>query len=400
MDGDGWAVHVHVISAGSGETLVNVSLTGRDTVAAVQAKVRDDAGIAVSEQSLCIGSSILEGRQSLRQVWLENCSSSAVVPEDEDEPVAQLELCLVRSRRNRQMLLGSERGYLLLQDVDTGNVAWQSLGHAQPITALAVDWGEMMGVSGGADAMLHVWDLRRGKRLTGFGLTGHHKRVTALELVWSSSMAVSGGEDGQILLWDMDRGSVTRHLKRHLSEVCCLSLHKETRQLLSGGLDVVKLQRISDGTVLWEFNDARQGRVSCLQVDWSAGRSLLGRQRGTLQVLDHSDRLLKASIDTGDGLQCMAVHWVSDKAITMSQEGVIRIWDLLTHEERTRVVGPGAARFMAVDWTLIDVVVGTTDGLWILPTLELGGESRRLDSHESQTGQPSSKYACIAANFE
>eukprot|EP00971_Amphidinium_carterae_P346084 6487340-Amphidinium_carterae.1 len=93
--------------------------------------------------------------------------------------------------------------------VHTHTPAPACTGHAQPITAIAADWASLMAVTGGADCMVHLWDLEKGKKLTGFGLKGHQRRVTCIALAWPS-LAVSGSEDGHLLVWNMDRGVVAR----------------------------------------------------------------------------------------------------------------------------------------------------------------------------------------------
>merc|ERR1712050_401720 len=95
-------------------------------------------------------------------------------------------------------------------------------GHRDAVYCVSMDWPKQQAVSGGADAIMRVWDLKHGVQIR--QLNGHVGIVKCIEVDWALQRVVSGGNDGTLRLWDLRSGDAVHMLQSHLEEVRALQV--------------------------------------------------------------------------------------------------------------------------------------------------------------------------------
>jgi len=104
-------------------------------------------------------------------------------------------------------------------------------------------------VSGGADKVIRVWDVQKGKESA--ILRGHGKAVCSLSFSLNGKVLASGSADGRIRIWDIETGE-TKIIKGHRDGVGFVSLSPCGRMVASA------CGRSLDKTlIIW---DVRSGR--------------------------------------------------------------------------------------------------------------------------------------------
>jgi WD40 repeat protein/serine/threonine protein kinase len=126
--------------------------------------------------------------------------------------------------------------------VRTGlRTAWSSrllTGHAKSVEAVDLSGDGRIGISGGGDGTVRLWDLDGGTCLR--VLEGHQHMVESVCLSDDGQRALSSSRDGTVRLWDLDTGRClhilerTRGLTYHSSPV---RFSPDGRQAVVGGQD-------------------------------------------------------------------------------------------------------------------------------------------------------------------
>ena len=223
---------------------------------------------------------------------------------------------------------------------------------------------------GGADCVVHVWDLRRSSQDPAASLRGHRSRVTALAFgredtagaggVFMNNSQLddpvvlySGAEDGAVRHW---RGSAcVETLFGHEGPVQCLDTSTGTWPLSAGGDQTLRLWKIRDETHLVFRPHAVVGRHVGRSVDAclllqptkfvSAGDdgalSLWSTRRKkplTVLPLAHGagQPLLEKTVPQDDVTFCDSPRWISslanyratDLLFSGSSDGRVRLWRL------------------------------------------------------------------------
>ena len=134
---------------------------------------------------------------------------------------------------SRRLVTGGSDRKVRVFDLAVGGGLLEMEGHAQAVTAVAVDREER--------ARSRAASTRRcasGTSATDSCLAvldGHEARVTAVAL--GSRTAVSATEDGVLRVWDVEGGRRLRTLAGHVGEVTSVALTGEGRIALSAGAD-------------------------------------------------------------------------------------------------------------------------------------------------------------------
>lgn len=107
-------------------------------------------------------------------------------------------------------------------------------------------------LSGGVDALVHVWfvDQARHELRALREIRGHDGAITALATVPTEpTQFLTGSGDGTVRLWDLNEGKVVRQMK-HGSPVLAVAVRGDGKRVASSGLD--RKAR------LWDLADARE----------------------------------------------------------------------------------------------------------------------------------------------
>ncbi|CAE8713938.1 unnamed protein product, partial [Polarella glacialis] len=146
------------VSRLDGSTVAEWTLPQSTTVAALQEKLRESTGIALSEQRLAAGTELLEGERCLGDLKELFDRSGAA------DGSVNLHLTLVRARAHLA-LSGGDDGTIRLWDLATGK-EMQVLKNQTPdlgVSGLQVDWARQRALSCVDDFSLQLWDLKSGE---------------------------------------------------------------------------------------------------------------------------------------------------------------------------------------------------------------------------------------------
>jgi len=117
------------------------------------------------------------------------------------------------------VLSASHDGWLRRWDVATGEVLGQKQGHCtaggqcHPVLALDSSADGTVGITGGTDGQLVVWDL--GVLEPRLSLAGHEDYVPSVAISADGQLAASGDSHGNVKLWDVRRGKEIRGFRAH-----------------------------------------------------------------------------------------------------------------------------------------------------------------------------------------
>lgn len=133
------------------------------------------------------------------------------------------------SSDGRVVLIG-ERADVRLWDAETGSMLHSLKGHGSACS-LSLSADGSLGVVGGWDGALQVWDLRSARRVG--TLQGHEGAVESVALSADDRFAVSGGHDRTVRVWELDTGRCLLTLKGHTGEVRSVALSADSRLVIS-----------------------------------------------------------------------------------------------------------------------------------------------------------------------
>ncbi len=225
-------------------------------------------------------------------------------------------------------LSGSNDGYALLRDIETGETV-QSFYHARQILSSAYSPTGDRFLTVGVDNTIALWDLER--------------EIIRIEttLAWSTAFSpdgsrfLTGHEDGSVVLWETDTGETIRTYNGHTRNVYSVAFSPDGNRLLSGS---------DDGTgILW---DTESGEI--------------------LQTFPHSSQVMSVAFSL-DGTQYL----------TGAYGGKTTLWD---SEGRIYTVSSGAVWSVAFSPDGNHFLTGCDDGTVILRKTETGDIIHMFDS--------------------
>ena len=128
-----------------------------------------------------------------------------------------------------------------------GLVGRQFSGHQDRVTA--VQYHPSKGyylVSGSADSVVKIWDVRRKSCLLSF--KGHNKQVTQCSFSPDGKWICAGFGDGEVKLWDIGSRSLLKTFREHRGRITGIEFHPEECLMATSS---------SDGSVrLWDLENS------------------------------------------------------------------------------------------------------------------------------------------------
>jgi WD40 repeat protein len=162
-------------------------------------------------------------------------------------------------------------GQLKLWDVAAAKCLTTFQGHADAVTAVALDFTGRYALSGGGYSALqhptgrfvqsgpvHLWDAAAGRCLC--RIAGHAGAVTSVCLSLDGRYALSGGTDRTVKLWEVPGGRCLRTFAGHADAVTAVALSADGRYALSSSADRTLKLWVLD----WELEDRQP-------ADWDEG---------------------------------------------------------------------------------------------------------------------------------
>ncbi|MBD2577974.1 DnaJ domain-containing protein [Oscillatoria sp. FACHB-1406] len=148
--------------------------------------------------------------------------------------------------RGHIFAIASSDGTIKLCQVKTGQNLCTFRDTGKPLYSLAFSANGQFLVSGSADGMIKLWDLKSRSPIRSFGgrSSGHTDKVTAIALTPDNRALISGSADKTVKLWEVATGRIRADLKGYGAEVCAIAISPDGKSFASGGWE--KSLRIRD----------------------------------------------------------------------------------------------------------------------------------------------------------
>lgn len=238
--------------------------------------------------------------------------------------------CLALACNDTVLVLGAEKGRIILWETHTGRQVTTSQSHLQPVTALAVDHSSNLLLSGSADSSVHVWSL---SSLLSFSasesstqqtqntplrtLSAHREGITSIVLGHSSgfsNIAVSASKDNTCLVWDYQSGGLLQTILLPATPLC-LAIDPADRAFYAG---------YEDGSV--QIVDFYKPSIPSEEITGDQ-QPLLNAGAAPVQP-DATTRWEPPQGDVIEATLSMIVSYDSSTLITGHDSGKIVTWDI------------------------------------------------------------------------
>jgi WD40 repeat protein len=227
--------------------------------------------------------------------------------------------CLAYSPDGKSLAAGGADQLIHIWDVDTGKERYRLQGHLGPVTCVAFSADGKTVASGSSDQTIRIWDLaarRESRQISG------PDTVYAIAFSRDAKVLASGGADGYVRLWQVATGRELRFLAAHPDGVHAVAFSRDGNVLASAGQDkTIRLwdvgphADIHSEPMLWSAVPFRlQPGLSLLQ-----GVDVLRLTREVRRFLGHTDAV-KAIVFSADGKQL----------ISGGLDRSLRVWDVAT----------------------------------------------------------------------
>jgi WD40 repeat protein len=153
-------------------------------------------------------------------------------------------LVAVASPDGKKVYTGSNDKTVRIWDATKQAIEKQFVGHAGPVTAVAVSANLQILASGSADNTIRLWNQQTAKESD--VLLAHSRRITALGINATNTQMLSASEDGAIKLWALPL--VAPKAFMHPDQITSLVLTPDGNKVLTAGNDkIVRLWNLVSG---------------------------------------------------------------------------------------------------------------------------------------------------------
>jgi serine/threonine protein kinase/WD40 repeat protein len=246
---------------------------------------------------------------------------------------------------------------------EPGRLLYKLDGHTAAVLSVAFSPRGNCALSGGADRVLRLWDLKAPKAPPVL-LHGHRGDVTHVAIAPHGVRAASASADGTVRLWELPSGRCLHEIKGHAGRVRWVAFTPDSLQVLSCGDDGMLRQGLMpDGKELRKLEAHKKGAYT-LAINPIPRRQV---------VTAGGDRDLRLwDIDRGWPLKTFArkqppindiAYFPDGKRILCAcGDGKLRVWDVDRAQLKATLDGhPGAVLAVAVTPEGRRAVSGGTD---------------------------------------
>jgi WD40 repeat protein/serine/threonine protein kinase len=208
--------------------------------------------------------------------------------------------------------------------------AWEEaalLGHADPVTAVAVTPDGRQALSGDMDGTIRVWDLEAQRETA--ALTGHRGVVAALAVTPDGRHAVSGGWDHSARLWSLSECREIRTFEGHTDYVTGVAVSVDGESLITSSVDSsLRVFSLSSGLAS-SVLEGHASAVSSVATSPDGRFVVSGSWDQTVRAWDSRSGECAVTLSSEAGsVMAVAIAPSGRQLAAASQDGTIRLWDV------------------------------------------------------------------------
>jgi WD40 repeat protein len=202
-------------------------------------------------------------------------------------------------------------------------------GHTGTVKSLAFSPDSKFLVSGGGqnEGIIYFWNLRNGKKV-GTINRAHQASVNAVLITPNGQTLISCGSDYKINLWNLKSLQFSRSFGEHSSQLLSLVASSDSKVLVSGGLDGIRLWDLRQQrplTTLVRFDNA----IYTLAISPDGQTLASGDSQGVVKLWNLSNGKLIQQLQAHSQIvTAVAFTPNGERLVTSSRDKTIKIWDV------------------------------------------------------------------------
>lgn len=214
-----------------------------------------------------------------------------------ESPFGDRVLCVAIDPSGRYLATGgglpSRTGELMLWNLADGTLVRRfDKPHDDTVQSIRFSPDGKTLASGGADRMVHLWDVESGKRQA--TLEGHTHHVTAVAWGLAGREVASGAADGVVKIWDLKTGKAARTINGIKSEVTRLVyVGSDGRVGITSGDGYLSIYRTDNGR-RETYSKIPAGYLYALDRNRDGSELIIGGADGLAVRVDKSGKTLRS----------------------------------------------------------------------------------------------------------
>jgi WD40 repeat protein len=235
-------------------------------------------------------------------------------------------------------------GELKVWDAATGRLLFSLVGHAWPVSCLAISADGERIASGSLDQTVKLWDAATGNNL--LTLEGHKHLVSCVEISSDGKQIVSGSHDRTVKVWDAQTGKEILSLVGHAYQVKSVAITADGSRIVSSGGEVNKSSELK----VWDAVAGKELRspvghtlsVSSVTISPDGSRIVTGGWDNTVRVWDaHTGQELISLKGHTAGVRSVTISPDGTRIVSTSADATMKFWDAARGPDRIILKGHG-----------------------------------------------------------
>ena len=263
------------------------------------------------------------------------------------------------------------------------------VGHAGPVTSLAVTGDGKFLVTSGDDKTVRVWDVTSGKTLRSF--QGHMTKATAVAARGDGKQVASASDDGAVRVWDLNASDEHRAMTDSKESLWAVAVSPDGKRVASAGADK-KIRVYDPDTGKLEATLDAGAAMTSLAFLSDSNRLVAGGGDKVIKVWDVTAKKAVQELP-GHALAVLAIAAGDDGKLVVSgaADATVRGFDPAVGKETWKWMSRKAACAIAVRKGNKHVAVGIADGGLVI--LDVSGATPR---EVSAQGAHTAGTTCVA----
>lgn len=242
---------------------------------------------------------------------------------------------IAANRQARFVAFGLDTS-LVVRELGKAKPEWVVAAHTKPVSAVAFHPDGMRLATGGADNLVHLWDMAGRERVA--SLRGHSWTIRALAFSPDGRLLASGSGDRTIRVWDVAAASLVSVLKAGGEPVASLAFSPDGMMLASGTAD--RFWRVWNMDTFEEVSGrpAHRHEISCMAFANDGYRLATGGDDALVMLWNlQSGKLIHSFAGHRGGVTGLLFIQSGTRLASVGRDGALRVWDLASGQESASI---------------------------------------------------------------